>query len=291
MQREILVWCIAAPAIVSLVCVLVASRVSRREHSLADSFVAGITVLGWCGAIAITLMVRQQFDASAWSWSDLEAWQRIHVPLSLAALFLALTAHPTIRSHEFRWIITALACLAVAVVALPSGEGWVDLLPVHRTWMAAVAGASLINVWLLDQMARRRTERWILLVALAGLGGPTMLAASAYAGLAEWGFAAIVTTLVYAIAAACRPTPPLWYVIYPATIFAVCTTAAGRFYTYEDHPGWLYGLVLLAPSWIAIADYFLRNRSQYLRVIIAAVLAASILLMAGWFFLGESSDY
>ncbi len=291
MQREIVLWCIAAPAIVSLVCVFLACLVSRCEHWLADYFVAAIATLGWCSAIAITLIVRQEFDASALSWWSLEAWQQIHVPLTIAALFLALTARPIARSHEVRWIITALACIAVAMVAMPSGEGWVDLLPEHRGWMAAVAAASLINLWLLDQMARRGTERWILFVALAGLGGPAILAASAYAGLAEWGFAAIVATLIYAIAAAFRSTPPLWYVIYPATIFAVCITAAGRFYTYEDHPRWLYGLILLTPSWIAVADYFMRNRPQYVRVIIAAVLAASILLVAGWFFLGESSSY
>ena len=44
----------------------------------------------------------------------------------------------------------------------------------------------LVNAWSLDRMARRHTERWVLLVALASLGGPLALAASTYASLTEW---------------------------------------------------------------------------------------------------------
>ncbi|TWU09986.1 hypothetical protein [Allorhodopirellula heiligendammensis] len=291
MQREILLWCVGAPAAVSLACLLLAFWVARREHWLTQYVVPAIATLGWCAAIAVTLVIRQEFDASALSWWNLEAWQQIHVPLTLTALFLALTATPQARAHEFRWVAATLGCIALAMVAMPSGEGWVDLFPEHRAWMAAVAGASLLNLWMLDQMSRRGTERWILLVALAGLAGPTILAATAYAGLAEWGFAAIVATLVFAVGAACLPKQNLWCVAYPATLFAVCTTAAGRFYTYEDHPAWLYGLLLLTPSCIGAVDWILRNRPTYARIAVAAVLAGLIIGVAAWFLLARTSQY
>lgn len=291
MEREILLWCIGAPAIISLAGVLLVFAVSRREHWLTEYFVPAIATLGWCSAIAVTLVIRQELDASALSWWTLEAWQQIHVPLTITSLFLALTAHPNIRSHEFRWIATALGCIGLAMVAMPSGEGWIDLLPEHRVWMAAVGGASLLNLWMLDQMARRGTERWILFVALAGLCGPTILAASAYAGLAEWAIAAIVATLVFAIAAAFLPERCLWCVVYPASLFALSTAAAGRFYTYEDHPAWLYGLILLTPSCISTVDWLAKNRSTYVRIAIAGILAVTFSGMMGWNFLGGSTEY
>ncbi len=291
MEREIFLWCIAAPAIAALACVLLVLLVSCREHWLKNYFASALATLGWCSAIAITLVVRQKLDASALSWWNLEAWQQVHIPLTATALFLALTAFQNARSHEFRWVAAALGCIALAMLAMPSGEGWIDLFPEHRAWMAAVAGTSLVNLWMLEQMVRRGTERWILLVSLAGLAGPTLLAASAYAGLAEWGFAAIVATLVFAAAAAWLPQRNLWCAFYPATLFATSSTAAGRFYTYEDHPVWLYGLILLAPSSIAAADWLVRNRPTYVRVAVVAVLAVVIIGVVGWCLLGGASDY
>lgn len=291
MEREIFLWCVGTPAAISLACVLVAFFLSRREHATTQYVISAIASLGWCAAIAVTLIARQELDASALSWWNLEAWQQVHVPLTITALILALTAHPNARTHEFRWVAAALGCIALAIAAMPSGEGWVDLFPHHRGWTAAVAAASLFNLWMLDQMARRGTERWILWLALAGLAGPTILAASAYAGLAEWGASAIVATLIFAGAAAWLPELNLWCVIYPATLFATSSTAAGRFYTYEDHPAWIYGLVLLMPSCIGAVDWLSRHRPTYVRVAIAAVLATAIIGVIGWILLSGTPEY
>lgn len=291
MEREILLWCVGTPAVVSLACVIVAFFLSRLERTAVPYLLSAIASLGWCAAIAVTLIIRQDLDASVLSWWNLEAWQQVHVPLTITALILALTARPRTRSHEFRWVAAALGCIALAMAAMPTGEGWVDQLPQHRSWTATVAAASLLNLWMLDQMARRGTERWVSLVALAGLAGPTILAASAYAGLAEWGVSAIVATSVFAVAAAWYPQLQLWCVIYPATLFATSSTAAGRFYTYEDHPAWIYGLILLAPSCISAVDWLVKNRSTYVRVGVAGVLAVVIIGVVGWNLLGASSEY
>lgn len=291
MEREILLWCVGTPAVMSLACVIVAFFLSRHEHTAIPSVLSAIASLGWCAAIAVTLIARQDLDTSALSWWNLEAWQQIHVPLTITALILALTARPIARSYEFRWVAAALGCIALAMAAMPTGEGWVDLLPQHRGWTAAVAATSLLNLWMLDQMARRGTERWILLVALAALAGPTLVAASAYAGLAEWGVSAIVATSVCALVAAYLPQLQLWCVMYPATLFATSSTAAGRFYTYEDHPAWLYGLILLMPSWIATVDWLFRNRPTYVRIPIAAVLATVLIGVVGWNLVSGTSEY
>jgi len=135
---------------------------------------------------------------------------------------------------------------------------------------------------MLDAWARRGAQRWVLWGCLAGLAGPTFLAASTYAGLAEWLLAAITATLVAAVAAAILEASWMWCVLYPSVLFAAATTAAGRFATYEEHPSWLYGLILLLPTILALLDVPLRGRPAAVRITVAAVAAIILLAPIAW---------
>ena len=308
MEQQILLWCVIAPAIISLAFVVLSiaatSRtVSSRVSPLARRCCGGdctafvqssaqslLVTIGWCLAVGVTLFARQ---SKSWTpdhaWPQ-EAWQQVLLPITIASLLLALIAKQSTRLAEVRWVVAGIAVTLVAMFAMPSGDGWSDILPAHRFWMGAIITSGLFNLWLLDRMARRGADRWVMWVALASLGCPAILAASAFAGLAEWLVAAIVATSVVAIAASVQKETAMWCVLYPVVLFSASGIAAGRFYTYEDHPIWLYGLMLFAPSVIALVDVPLERRSTVMRVAIALITSLLLLGCVAWFILAGSAE-
>ncbi len=304
MEQQILLWCVIAPAILSLAFVVLSIAVSSKAVSSKISSLAPrccgfdcttsiqslLVTFGWCLAVAVALFARQ---SKSWmpdhTWPQ-EAWQQVVLPITLGSLLLALIANQSTRLAEVRWVVAGIAVTLVAMIAMPSGDGWSDMVPVHRFWMGAIITSGLFNLWLLDRMARRGADRWVMWVALAGLGSPTILAASAFAGLAEWFVAAIVATSVVAIATSLQKSTVIWCVLYPVVLFSGAGVAAGRFYTYEDHPIWLYGLMLFAPSVIALVDVPLERRSTVIRVVIALVTSLLVLVCVAWFVLAGSVE-
>lgn len=282
MEQAILTGCVVAPAIILLAFLFLAAFVSRRQAVWSDPAAAVIVSIGWCAAVASTLVIRQDLV-----WSALEAWQMVLAPIALTAVGWALTSALAQRGSEFRWVVAAIGCLVTAMIAMPSGDGWTDMLPLHRGWMAAIAGASLLNVWMLNRMIDRGASQWVLLVCLAGLAGPTMLAASAYGGLAEWLLGAIVATLVYTLAVRFVAAIQPHWIIVPVTLVAACATATGRFYTYDDNSRWLYGAILLTPSLIAVLDGWVAKWSTAKRIAIAGIVATILLAGIGWYLFGE----
>ena len=283
MEQSILIGCVAAPVVISLVFLLLATFVSRRQGVWSDSAAAVIVSIGWCAAVATTLLVRHGLD-----WSELEAWQVVLAPITLCAVGWALTIAIAEGGNEFRWVVAAIGCLVTAMIAMPSGDGWADMLPLHRVWMTAVAGASLLNVWTLMRMIDRGASQWVLLVCLAGLAAPTLLAASAYGGLAEGLFGAIVTTAVFALAVKFVTVIQPQWVIVPIALFAACATAAGRFYTYDDNSTWLYGVILLTPSLMAMLDGWISEWSTAKRIGVAGIVGMFLLAGIGWYLFGET---
>lgn len=282
MEQAILIGCVVAPVIISLAFLFLAAFVSRRQAVWSELAAAVIVSIGWCAAVASTLLVRQDLD-----WSALEAWHMVLAPIALTAVGWAWMMALAPRGSEFRWVVAAIGCLVTAMIAMPSGDGWMDMLPLHRGWMAAIAGASLLNVWMLNRMIDRGASQWVLLVTLAGLAAPTLLAASAYGSLAEWLLGAIVTTVVFALAvrfvAAIQPQS----IILPATLVAACATATGRFYTYDDNSRWLYGVILLTPSLIAVLDSWGCKWPTAKRIAFAGIFATVLLVGIGWYLFGE----
>ncbi|WDQ18006.1 hypothetical protein [Rhodopirellula sp. P2] len=250
-----------------------------------------LAATGWFVAVSACMYARQELD-----WSALEAWQIVLAPVFVSSLLLAGCSwvpakDPSIDAKNHFgtwWLIAGLGSVATAMWTMPTGDGWTDMLPLHRPWMASVAGATLINIWSLDRMRRSGAATWVLWVALSGLVAPTLLAASAYGGLAEWMVSALVATLVVAIAATWSPDLHLERMFPAVLLLAASTTATGRFYTYEEHPAWLYGLILLLPTCVSIPDVWLQGKSTFLRVCTAALIAVILLGVIGWFLLGDT---
>ncbi|MFG0264525.1 MAG: hypothetical protein ACF8AM_05155 [Rhodopirellula sp. JB055] len=291
METQILLWCVITPAILSLAFVIGAWAFQRSKLTVGQERVPAIlAVIGWSSAVAACMLARQDLD-----WSALEAWQIVLVPIIVSSLLVtacsSFATDPSIatRNHSAGWwLIAGLGSIATAMWTMPTGDGWTDMLPLHRPWMASVAGATLVNVWSLDRMRRSGAAPWVLWVALAGLVAPTLLAASAYGGLAEWMVSALVATLVVAIAATWLPKLHLGRLFPAVLLLAASTTATGRFYTYEEHPAWLYGLILLLPTCVSIPDVWLSKRPTFMRVSIAVTVAAILLGVIGWFLLGDT---
>ncbi|MEO9594361.1 hypothetical protein [Rhodopirellula bahusiensis] len=294
METQILLWCVMTPAILSLAFVIGAWAFQRSKLTVGQERVPAIlAVLGWSAAVAACMLARQELD-----WSALEAWQIVVAPLFVSSLLLAGCSwapakDPSIDAKNhfgFWWLVAGLGSITTAMWTMPTGDGWTDMLPLHRPWMASVAGATLINIWSLDRMRRNGAASWVLWVALAGLVAPTLLAASAYGGLAEWMVSALVATFVFAIAASLMSKSNIGRLFPAVLLLAASTTATGRFYTYEEHPAWLYGLILLLPTCISIPDVCLQNKSTFLRVFTAALIAVILLGVTGWFLLAEPTE-
>ena len=146
-----------------------------------------------------------------------------------------------------------------------------------------IAASCLVNSYALERLAKSGGHRWSLLVALAGLGGPMALAAATYGSLAQWTLAMIVATAVIAVWAVFSDWDSgLWTAAIPATVGAAGITAAGRFYTWEAHPDWVYAVILFAPAFVALIDLMIRRRSNWLRVGVSGLVSAASVAACIW---------
>ena len=286
MQQDILLWCVAAPAIISLAFVVFPVVISRPwcKNGCVPRWQGLLACVGWCVAVTVTLVARQNV-----SWWPTEAWQQVIWPIACTSLALGWLSGEGERERNVRWMIAGIGTSVVAMLAMPSDDGWTDVLPLHRYWMAATSVSGLLNMWMLDRMARNGAGGWVLWVGLASLGTPAILAASTYGGLAEWLLAAISSTFVFAIAMTLKRTSMIWCAVYSTSLFGVAATTAGRFYTYEEHPVWLYAMILLLPTMIALVDTLQRNRSTRLRVIAATATSILFLTVVAWRILGTTA--
>ena len=74
----------------------------------------------------------------------------------------------------------------------------------------------------------------------------------------------------------------LWTAAVPATVGAAGITAAGRFYTWESHPAWIYATLLFAPAVIVMIDRVIQQRSVWLRVAVSGLTAAASVAACVW---------
>ena len=253
----------------------------QGRHLHLASLICGV---GWWLAIAGSLWFR-----NGWEWPD-PAWRAVIWPLLVSALLApaVLTERRTDRSGG--WVAVALLAIATAWVAMPSGDSWTDIVPSHRDWVVVVAGFSLLNGWSLHQIERTGGKRFALWVAVAGIVGPTVLAATSFASLAEWTVSALTATTVFAAARTSFPNRfgPAVAVGLPAVAFATAAAASGRFYCYQTHPIWLYAIILGLPCAVGLLDHCLGRRlAAHLRLLIAGAFAVLGLSIAIWFLLGR----
>ncbi|MCC9656945.1 hypothetical protein [Rhodopirellula halodulae] len=291
METEILLWCVITPAIISLAFVIGAWRASRWDGEwIGHRLPASLCVVGWSAAVVASLVARQDLD-----FDSLESWQMALVPVVLGSLLIAVLsptkdsfASEQTHGHSITALIAGLAGVATAMWSMPTGDGWVDMLPLHRPWMAAVAAAAMINLWALNRMQHAGATAWMMWVALAGLFAPTLLAASAYGGFAEWLVSALVATTVFAIGCSGLSLASFAKLTPAVVLLSASATATGRFYTYEDHPAWLYSVILLSPCIITVADIPLRERSTKVRVLVAVLVTVVLLVLVAWYLFSDS---
>jgi hypothetical protein len=228
-------------------------------------------------ALGLTLFGGQQAG-----WWPAEFWQQAAWPIAVGGVALGAVLGLPESRDRIRWLLAAVACCGTAYVTMPAGESWQDIVRLHRHWMLAMTLASFANIWMLEGIARHAGQRWVLLVVLAGLGGPLMLAVAAYASLAEWIGAGVVAITVAALGALVSGRPGLWGASYPGVLLSVSGVAAARFYTYSDFPPWLYGILLLLPTVVGLIDIPLRKRSTAVRVTVAFFVSLILLGLAAW---------
>lgn len=253
---------------------------SSRRGRLAPAVLG----LGWAVAVAAALIGQRHLagDESSHWWPE-DFWQRGYWWLLIAAVTLSATAWAAFAGSSARWVAAGVLAMGTAAGSLPTGAGWEDTFPLHAGWGLLLGSACLLAFWSLDRLARRRSERWFPLVVLAMLAGPMLVAATTYGALVQWTIAAIAATLVCVIAALAGRLPGGIGIAYPAAAFFTVLMAAGRFYSYEDHPWWSYlGLLLLAPA-VSSVDRLIARRGTGLRAMVAAgVAAALIAASAAW---------
>jgi len=294
-NQSVVLWCIVAPAMLALAAALVAGaiawRFGRRSagESLEETEASDrrtraatlatqlIVVLSWWLGIVIAVSGRE-----GWQWWPDEAWRRSVWTILAFGLVAGITEPKAWGDRPWRWVAVGGLASLVAYVALPSGEGWTDMLPLHRSWMLGITLSCLANVWSLDRLAAAEARRWLLCVALAGLAGPLLLASSSYGAVAEWTLAGIVATAVFTITGLLVPRLSVLAAAPPTLALLAVVTATGRFYTYEDHPAWSYLVILFLPAIVTLVDWPLRRRSTPLRVGIAAGVSLLLIALATW---------
>lgn len=221
---------------------------------------------------------------SPFLWPE-DFWQRGYLSLFAAAFLLSTTTWSPVRRAPVRWVAAGLLAMAIASLSLPSGSGWEDTLPAHQGWCLMLGGTCLLGFWAVDQLAARGSDRWLPLVVLAMLAGPMFVAATTYGALAQWTLAAIAATLpciLFAAAGWLRHGVVVGFA-YPGVAFATAMMAAGRFFSYENHPWWTYlGMLLVAPA-VALVDRGLPERKTWTRIVIAACVSAGLIAVAAAF--------
>ena len=288
------------PAAITFFACVAANRFSPRDDrgesttTPSGGYSCGplILAIGWAIAVIASLVGHRivSGDESSLAWPD-DFWQRGYWGVALAAVLLGATTVRTLADSGGRWVVAALILFATAAIGMPSGEGWEDMIPLHRGWMVLLGSSGLVGSWSLERMAVRRPtelrdccgiDRWFPLVILATLAGPMFVAATTYGALVQWTLAAISATAVCVAFAAAGRLPGAVGIVYPSAVFAMVMVSAGRFYSYEDHPWWSYvGLLWVGPA-VSFTDWlvvrWLAGRRPLVRMMVAATV--SILMVA-----------
>jgi hypothetical protein len=217
-----------------------------------------------------------------WQWWPEESWRQTIWPLLAWSLFFPAATFWDVPKG-LQWLVAGLLSMLTAMVAMPGGEGWEDTLPLHRVWLPAVAASCLLNSYSLEQLSKGGGHRWSLLVALAGLGGPMALAAATYGSLAQWTLALIVaTSVITAFGIGSDRNSGPWAAAIPASVAATGIIAAGRFYSYETHPAWVYLIMLFSPTLVTLADAVVRRKSTPTRVLVSGLVCSAIVAACIW---------
>ncbi|MGV3486410.1 MAG: hypothetical protein ACO1RT_18480 [Planctomycetaceae bacterium] len=275
--------CVVIPAAIALLASWIAWRLDRREGAGSSGsekppqatrvLSSLVLATGWWLAVTIGVLGAEEPAL----WPD-DGWPKIIWPMLASVLLVAPLWNTSWGTTPGAWVVFAWIAIVAASLAMPLGDGWADMVPLHRNWMTAISIAATANALSLFWMAQRAAQRWLPLVILAGLACPAISGAASYSALFESCLAAIVATAVIASFAALGLIPSSAAIVFPSVLFMATMVAASRFRSYDDVPAVAYGLAFFAPSLIALADRLVAKRSPAVRI---AVAAAAALLLVG----------
>ena len=285
LDPPVLIWCIAVPGLTMLLA-LWGTRWLTGSSSTAPSCVANIVLaFGYWVAVAIAAYGMGHLQSEQTSFWPEDAWPRVLAPMLLVVLLAGTLSPLRVLSAEAVWISLAVISVGASLLVMPTGDGWVDTLPLHRFWMAAIAISTILNSFLLHEIFTRGASRWLPLILLAHLACAAIIGASAYGALFEWCLAAIVVTAATSLFSATGWIANSFAIVFTSVLFAASMIAAGRFYSYAEITPVAYGVALFAPTLIAAGDLFLHKRAVWIRVAASAVFATVIVSSVAYWFL------
>ena len=161
MIGQILLWCVLVPLCICVPAYTLAARVcsSKPPTRLTQYYATGIVIGGWSLSVAISLWGRQGFN-----WWPVEAWHSPLVSCAVTGLVMGLCQAGSDRSRYLQWWILGLALAWVSFIAMPTGETWQDVLPLHRKWIFLITISGLSNIFWLQRVAENSAKRWVSLL-------------------------------------------------------------------------------------------------------------------------------
>ena len=304
---EVILWCVVVPAIVACIAALLGRRWISRSNDVDEtadrccSGAGGATIgLGWWIGLAVAMASRQWMNADV-DWllrlRGGEGWQTSLWPMLLFAMVPSWVGNQAMATARF--VGAAVIASLLAYVVMPGGEGWEDMMQLHRSWSALIVASVMLNTFALDGLIRSGAKVWTLLVMIAGVGPGFLLVSLNYGAPAEWtlaGLASIGGVLLASgwattregrdsespetkghttVAVAAAITLPV------SGLIATAVTTA-RFYTWENYPSWLYAVALFLPSIVAFVDYPLRRSGGRIRIPVAGAISSILLAACIW---------
>lgn len=284
-ELAILLSTVALPAAITAVACYIAV-VSPRSREIGGkakptSVHTGLAALGGALAIWLASGTRNGFDL----WPT-DSWLRVPIGAGLVAIASAVTQTSVMR--ESRWVWRSMAIAVATWFALPSGEGFSELMPAMPHWQLCMSLATLLGWWIAEQVEDRHvlsvSFSWLLL-----LGVGTFLIAQSFAKLAEI-MLAVGTVFLIASAYSLRSgrVDILRAAVGPALFAFAAAVGNGQFNSFLGLPNWLSVLTMVSPAMAALPIMFHRaGKASWWPTVIVWVLTIGMALAVVRFSLAE----
>lgn len=264
---------------IAVVCGAIAIYLQRR---LPSRFYAAALVSVTWGVLLLVAFRTITGRPAPYFWTAeaaaAEPWERLAFSLAVASVLWLVLRRLTWHSPALQlWLALAIASLPM-VAALPSGEGYLDLLPGNAPWSVAALLAVGANWLASERFVLTNAERWSLWVFVAQLLTVAALLMTCYATLAEW---CLLSGLGLAVLATCRlfVRSDQWTstLSLPAIALSCILATHVRIYGGALLPIGLVGIAMYLPVLVCGVDRFVgEKRHPAARITIAAT-AASVL--------------
>lgn len=223
------------------------------------------------------------------SWSPKSRWEwMVFVVPGSMILFAILRSlvSSSMKLSQLMWPVSMF--LAISIIAWcmsdqAKGNRW--SWEVLFAWMVVSVVATTMNLASLENMITSCSSRWALLILAGQMGCVSAYAAQSYLSLSLWITSSAAIVLGAFFCSAFRPAKDqsfgLWQLsilTIPLAIATVPTLFLAERYSMEHLPLWLIGIVMFLPTIVWFFDIvYTRECSQWLRVLMAFIICASVL--------------